>query len=181
VLCVETIGKIRRRRLVSGDSISAIARDLGAGYGVVNSGRRLTIVALLRDTMLAQQVRDRRTQFGLLQNPGDLFNRKPLPLHDKTSVPVDSILPQNAQPSRRISYWMVALPLSPTLRYRVRSHSCCRTVEPPSGSPAFHHRESREGCRQRAPSLGGDLISRTNPVLQPQSFDSRELSGVKGY
>jgi transposase-like protein len=29
VLCVETIGKIRRRRLVQGESISAIARDLG--------------------------------------------------------------------------------------------------------------------------------------------------------
>ena len=27
-MCVETIGKIRRRRLVQGDSISAIARDL---------------------------------------------------------------------------------------------------------------------------------------------------------
>jgi hypothetical protein len=34
---------------------------------------------------------------GVLQIPCDLLNRKPLPLHDKTSVPVDSILPQNSR------------------------------------------------------------------------------------
>jgi hypothetical protein len=35
VLCVETIGKIRRRRLVQGESISAIARDLGLARNMV--------------------------------------------------------------------------------------------------------------------------------------------------
>ena len=44
MLCVETIGKIRRRRLVQGESISAIARDLQLsrkGYtGAVDAGRR---------------------------------------------------------------------------------------------------------------------------------------------
>ena len=35
VLCVETIGKIRRRRLVQGESISAIARDLGLSRNTV--------------------------------------------------------------------------------------------------------------------------------------------------
>ncbi len=35
MLCVETIGKIRRRRLVQGESISAIARDLGLALNTV--------------------------------------------------------------------------------------------------------------------------------------------------
>ncbi|MEI6720689.1 MAG: IS21 family transposase [Betaproteobacteria bacterium] len=35
MLCVETIGKIRRRRLVQGESISAIARDLGLARNTV--------------------------------------------------------------------------------------------------------------------------------------------------
>jgi hypothetical protein len=46
--------------------------------------------------VLAQQIRDRRTQLRLLQDPGDLLDRKALPLHDKTSVLVDSILSQNS-------------------------------------------------------------------------------------
>jgi transposase-like protein len=40
VLCVETIGKIRRRRLVQGDSISAIARDLGLARNTVKRALR---------------------------------------------------------------------------------------------------------------------------------------------
>jgi transposase len=40
VLCVETIGKIRRRRLVHGDSISAIARDLGLARNTVKRALR---------------------------------------------------------------------------------------------------------------------------------------------
>ena len=35
MLCVETIGKIRWRRLVQGESISAIARDLGLARNTV--------------------------------------------------------------------------------------------------------------------------------------------------
>jgi transposase len=40
VLCVETIGKIRRRRLVQGESISAIARDLGLSRNTVKKALR---------------------------------------------------------------------------------------------------------------------------------------------
>jgi transposase len=40
VLCVETIGKIRRRRLVQGESISAIARDLGLTRNTVKRALR---------------------------------------------------------------------------------------------------------------------------------------------
>jgi transposase len=40
VLCVETIGKIRRRRLVLGESISAIARDLGLSRNTVKRALR---------------------------------------------------------------------------------------------------------------------------------------------
>jgi transposase len=40
VLCVETIGKIRRRRLVEGESISAIARDLGLSRNTVRKALR---------------------------------------------------------------------------------------------------------------------------------------------
>ncbi len=40
MLCVETIGKIRRWRLVSGDSISAIARDLGLARNTVRRALR---------------------------------------------------------------------------------------------------------------------------------------------
>ena len=40
MLCVETIGKIRRRRLVQGDSISAIARDLGLARNTVKRALR---------------------------------------------------------------------------------------------------------------------------------------------
>ena len=35
MLCVETIGKIRRRRLIQGESISSIARDLGLARNTV--------------------------------------------------------------------------------------------------------------------------------------------------
>ena len=41
MLCVETIGKIRRRRLVHGESISAIARDLGLSRNTVKKALRL--------------------------------------------------------------------------------------------------------------------------------------------
>ena len=41
MLCVETIGKIRRQRLVQGDSISAIARDLGLARNTVKRALRL--------------------------------------------------------------------------------------------------------------------------------------------
>ena len=40
MLCVETIGKIRRRRLVEGESISAIARDLGLSRNTVKKALR---------------------------------------------------------------------------------------------------------------------------------------------
>ena len=40
VLCVETIGKIRRRRLVQGESISGIARDLGLSRNTVKRALR---------------------------------------------------------------------------------------------------------------------------------------------
>jgi len=40
VLCVETIGKIRRRRLVQGETISAIARDLGISRNTVKKALR---------------------------------------------------------------------------------------------------------------------------------------------
>ena len=40
MLCVETIGKIRRRRLVQGESISAIARDLGLSRNTVKRALR---------------------------------------------------------------------------------------------------------------------------------------------
>lgn len=40
MLCVETIGKIRRRRLIQGDSISAIARDLGLSRNTVKKALR---------------------------------------------------------------------------------------------------------------------------------------------
>jgi integrase len=40
VLCVETIGKIRRRRLVQRQSISAIARDLGLSRNSVKRALR---------------------------------------------------------------------------------------------------------------------------------------------
>ncbi len=40
MLCVETIGKIRRRRLVHGESISAIARDLGLARNTVKKALR---------------------------------------------------------------------------------------------------------------------------------------------
>jgi transposase len=40
VLCVETIGKIRRRRLVQGESISAIARDLQLSRNTVKRALR---------------------------------------------------------------------------------------------------------------------------------------------
>ena len=40
MLCVETIGKIRRRRLVKQDSISAIARDLGLSRNTVKRALR---------------------------------------------------------------------------------------------------------------------------------------------
>jgi transposase len=41
VLCMETIGKIRRRRLVDGESISAIARDLRLSRNTVKRALRL--------------------------------------------------------------------------------------------------------------------------------------------
>ena len=41
MLCVETIGKIRRRRLVQGESISAIARDMGLSRNTVKKALRL--------------------------------------------------------------------------------------------------------------------------------------------
>jgi hypothetical protein len=40
VLCVEAIGKIRRRRLVQGESISAIARDTGLSRNTVKRALR---------------------------------------------------------------------------------------------------------------------------------------------
>ena len=40
MLCVETIGKIRRRRLVYGESISAIARDMGLSRNTVKRALR---------------------------------------------------------------------------------------------------------------------------------------------
>jgi len=40
VLCVETIGKIRRRRLVQGESISSIARELGIARNTVKKALR---------------------------------------------------------------------------------------------------------------------------------------------
>ena len=40
MLCVETVGKIRRRRLVQGESISAIARDLGLARNTVKRALR---------------------------------------------------------------------------------------------------------------------------------------------
>ena len=40
MLCVETIGKIRRRRLVHGESISSIARDLGLSRNTVKRALR---------------------------------------------------------------------------------------------------------------------------------------------
>ena len=40
MLCVETIGKIRRRRLVQGETISAIARDLGLSRNTVKRALR---------------------------------------------------------------------------------------------------------------------------------------------
>ena len=40
MLCVETIGKIRRRRLVKQDSISGIARDLGLSRNKVKKALR---------------------------------------------------------------------------------------------------------------------------------------------
>ena len=40
MLCVETIGKIRRRRLVKGETISAIARDLGISRNTVKKALR---------------------------------------------------------------------------------------------------------------------------------------------
>ena len=39
-MCVETIGKIRRRRLVDGESISAIARDLRLSRNTVKRALR---------------------------------------------------------------------------------------------------------------------------------------------
>ena len=51
------------------------------------------VVALLRDPVLAAQLSNRRAELRLLQNPGDLFDRKTLPLHGKTLVLTDSILP----------------------------------------------------------------------------------------
>jgi hypothetical protein len=41
-----------------------------------------------------------RPELRLLQNPGYLLDRKAFPLHDKTSVPIDSILPQNSPYNR---------------------------------------------------------------------------------
>ena len=41
MLCVETIGKIRRRRLVQGESISAIARDLRLARNTVKRALRV--------------------------------------------------------------------------------------------------------------------------------------------
>lgn len=41
MLCVETIGKIRRRRLVQGESISSIARDLGLARNTVKRALRV--------------------------------------------------------------------------------------------------------------------------------------------
>jgi transposase len=46
VLCVETIGKIRRRRLVQGESISAIARDLRLSRNTVKRALRVEGEAL---------------------------------------------------------------------------------------------------------------------------------------
>lgn len=46
--------------------------------------------------MLPQEICDRGAQLRLLQDARDLLNREPLPLHDKTSVPIDLILPQNS-------------------------------------------------------------------------------------
>jgi predicted transcriptional regulator len=40
VLCMETIGKIRRRRLVDHDSISEIARDMGLSRNTVKKALR---------------------------------------------------------------------------------------------------------------------------------------------
>jgi transposase len=40
VLCMETIGKIRRRRLIDHDSISQIARDLGLARNTVKKALR---------------------------------------------------------------------------------------------------------------------------------------------
>ena len=40
MLCVETIGKIRRRRLIHQDSISEIARDLGLSRNTVKKALR---------------------------------------------------------------------------------------------------------------------------------------------
>jgi hypothetical protein len=50
--------------------------------------------------MLPAQLCDRRIELRLLQEPADLFNRKSLLLHDKISVAIDLILPQNPQSSR---------------------------------------------------------------------------------
>ena len=40
MLCMETIGKIRRRRLIDHDSISQIARDLGLSRNTVKKALR---------------------------------------------------------------------------------------------------------------------------------------------
>jgi transposase len=59
VLCMETIGKIRRRRLIDRDSISQIARDLGLS--------RNTVKKALRSSAEApeyQRIRQPRPQLG---------------------------------------------------------------------------------------------------------------------
>jgi hypothetical protein len=52
--------------------------------------------ALLGHAMSPAQFLHRRPQIRLLQNPRDPLDRKPLPLHDNTSVSPDLILSQNS-------------------------------------------------------------------------------------
>ena len=59
MLCMETIGKIWRRRLIDHDSISQIARDLGLARNTVKKALRTS-----GDTPEYQRVRQPRPQLG---------------------------------------------------------------------------------------------------------------------
>jgi len=99
------------------------------------------VTALLGNLVLPTERRDRSPQVSRLQDPRDMFDRKTLLLHDKTSCPAGLILSQNSLPNLS-GYWG---PVNCIVRPIALSPEVCGTV----GSQATLNRLG--GITDRAP------------------------------